>query len=140
MALLGKQSWHIITHPKCLMVRLLKAKYFLDYSYLDDVIKPDANFIAKSIFESRGVLKLGLVKQIGDRSDTKIWCDPRLPTQQNPHDETLIPAGSDDTFVADLLITGERRWNESLVEQIFNERDASFILSIPFSLRNVHDY
>lgn len=34
MALLAKQGWRIFSSPGCLMAKLLKSKYFKNYSFL----------------------------------------------------------------------------------------------------------
>jgi hypothetical protein len=34
-------------------------------------------------------------------------------------------AGSEELSVSDLLQQNERRWNEDLIYQVFNERDAT---------------
>lgn len=48
-ALLGKQVWRILQNPSCLMVRILKARYFPDCSILEAVQKKKVSYAWKSI-------------------------------------------------------------------------------------------
>lgn len=67
------------------MAQVLKAKYFLESDYLNAMIKSEASFIAKSIFESRSIVRLCTCRQIGDGQDTMIYGDPLLPCAINPY-------------------------------------------------------
>jgi hypothetical protein len=39
----------------------------------------------------------------------------------------MMIAGSEELCVSDLLQQNERKWNEDLIYQVFNERDATEI-------------
>lgn len=47
--------------------------------------------------------------------------------------------GDGEMYVADLMLTGLREWNEQLVQSLLIEETAQHVLSIPLSLRRVED-
>lgn len=59
LALLGKQSWRILTALECLMVRILKARYFSECDFLSTEVKDNCSFIWRSICTLREIIKDG---------------------------------------------------------------------------------
>lgn len=63
--------------------------------------------------------------------------DPWLPNVENPFIQTVHSAIQNEK-VSSLMVTGENRWDEDLLNDIFEERDINLILSIPL-LNNIPD-
>ncbi|XP_062094300.1 uncharacterized protein LOC133800357 [Humulus lupulus] len=83
-----------------------------------------------SIFESKEIVSAGARRRIGNGSQTIITRDPWLPCVVNPRISTTHPALAEEKVEA-LMITGRVAWDDDLVRDLFNQRDANLILGIP---------
>lgn len=90
------------------------------------------SYIWRSIMEAQVLLKKGAVRRVGSGSTVDILNDPWLPHSTDPYVHTKHPALNGSKVDA-LLIPGQNEWDEDLVKDIFVERDARLILSIPLS-------
>lgn len=82
---------------------------------------------------SKEVLLRGMIKRIGNGTNTNIWQDRWIPNHFDAHPLTP-PADQDVTMVSELLTeTGE--WDESLIRQVFIPIDADAILRIPLRIQ-----
>lgn len=75
MALLARQVWRILQSPETLSARILRAVYFLGSEIMEACLGSTPSQIWPSIVEGRDILKLGLIRIIGDGASTSIWQD-----------------------------------------------------------------
>ncbi|KAF7832358.1 uncharacterized protein G2W53_014691 [Senna tora] len=139
LALLAKQGWRILQHPESIMSKTLKAKYFNNSSFLEAKAGTAASYTLKSIIQGRDVLKLGLVRRVGDGNNIKVFSDPWVPdvdnfriTFNNHYIEQSANANS-------LITEGEGRWNVGIVREGFESDVAEAILKIPLSRSRIDD-
>jgi hypothetical protein len=78
-ALLAKQSWRLWHHPKSLVARIMKEKYYPGCSILEAEIGRRSSFAWRSIHRSCDVLKEGLIWRVGNRHSVQIWKDRWVP-------------------------------------------------------------
>jgi hypothetical protein len=85
------------------------------------------------------VVRRGLRWRIGDGSKINVWHFPWIRDDDNPYITTLTVADYDGMRVSELMQPNERKWNETLIHQLFNLRDAAEILKIPISCMRDED-
>jgi hypothetical protein len=73
LAMLGKQGWRIWTNLDTLIARLYKAKYFPKCSFINSSLGHDPNFVRRSIFNSKFILRAGNRWRIGDGNNIPLW-------------------------------------------------------------------
>jgi len=78
-ALLARQAWRLLAYPDGLCARVLKAKYFPEGELLDSVPAGEASQTWRAVEYGLELLKLGVIKRIGDGRSTQIWRDNWLP-------------------------------------------------------------
>lgn len=71
-AMLGKQGWRLLEKPDSLCARVLKGRYFHDTDFLSATRKRHASHTWRAILDAREVLRLGLIRRIGDGNSTDI--------------------------------------------------------------------
>ncbi|XP_043809037.1 uncharacterized protein LOC110606249 [Manihot esculenta] len=86
---------------------------------------------------TRSLVKAGAYWRIGNSRSVSIWSHPWLKEALDSLVSTPPPPNCTLSVVADLMIG--HRWNESLIAQLFNDRDRSCILNIPLSLSSHPD-
>ncbi|XP_021624968.1 uncharacterized protein LOC110624155 [Manihot esculenta] len=135
--MLGKQGWHIINRPQSLVARVLKARYFSTQSFFETPLGSNPNFLWRSIWKTRGLIRAGTCWRIGNGRSVSVWGQPWLRELPESLVSITPPLNCARVVVSDLIIN--HKWNESLIAQMFNERDRSCILNIPLSLSSCSD-
>lgn len=79
-AMLAKQGWRLITEPESLCAKVLKGKYYHDQDFMSAKNKRGSSHIWRAILHGREVLKLGMVKRVGDEATIRPWDDPWIPS------------------------------------------------------------
>jgi hypothetical protein len=143
LALLSRQVWRILHDPESLSARTLKAIYFPNTDILHAVVGSNPSQIWRSLCEGRDMLKLGLIRRIGDDLTTNIWTDNWIPRDHilkpiccvhNP-DEVDTPL-----LVSELICPVNRKWKKEVLEQHFLPMDVEAILQIPISFIRQSDF
>jgi hypothetical protein len=129
-ALLAKQVWRLIVFPNSLLGRILKAKYFPNYSIMDANIPPHSSFTWRSIASAREVIKLGSSWRIGNGSQIRVWHDKWIPFSRSHKILSPIQRLPLDARVSD-LISPPSSWNETLLAKTFLPFEAAIIKNIP---------
>ncbi|CAA7029244.1 unnamed protein product [Microthlaspi erraticum] len=80
-ALLGKQSWRILSKPESLLAKILKGKYFPKSDFLDEHVTEAGSHGCKGIMIGRELVKEKLGSVIGNGESTRVWEDPWLSTK-----------------------------------------------------------
>lgn len=139
LALLGKQTRRILQHPKCLMARMLKERYFPETNILNANQGKKASFIWKSILQGRDLLKKGLRFCIGDGSLISAWLDPWLPLH-NPRPPHKTVDAPPQLLVKDLLNSTQTDWDLLKVTTWIAPEDVDTVLSIKLSSSAKEDF
>lgn len=72
LALFARQAWRLMQEPEYLSARVLKVRYYPNCHLLDATLGSAPSQVWRSILEGRGILSLGLIKQIGSAMNTDI--------------------------------------------------------------------
>ncbi|XP_019162163.1 PREDICTED: uncharacterized protein LOC109158690 [Ipomoea nil] len=139
LSLLGKQAWRLLTQPNSLMSRIYKARYFPNSTFFDATLGSNPSFIWRGLVEVQDIVKMGSHWCIGDGKSTRIGCDPWMPDVGNPHVVTQLHESVSMAPVSSLMNEHGTAWDVDCVEDVFEERDARLILSIPISCRKPPD-
>ncbi|KAA3457689.1 reverse transcriptase [Gossypium australe] len=137
-ALLAKQVWRIITQPRCLLARILKARYFPMTDILSAKTGSYPSFTWRSICSARDLIVDGLLWWIGTGECVNIWNDPWLPGKDNNKisGHEIVP----DFISVKQLINGDTKtWNRELIDNLVDEYTADRILAIPLTAHRTED-
>uniref|UniRef100_A0A803LSX0 Uncharacterized protein n=1 Tax=Chenopodium quinoa TaxID=63459 RepID=A0A803LSX0_CHEQI len=120
------------------MAKILKEKYFLNSSFLDAVVSPDASYSWKSICNARWVLRKGVRKIIGSGASVDIWKDPWVPSLPEFRVEGVNRTSDQGPYMVDeLLIKGS--WDIGVLESLFSRVEIDPIRKISTSMYNTDD-
>ena len=64
--MLAKQGWRLINGDNPLVTRLMKAKYYLNTSFIDAKLEENPSHMWGSIHQAQEVIKQGCRRRIGD--------------------------------------------------------------------------
>lgn len=78
-AILAKQAWRIQQNPNPLLARVLKAKYFLRCSFMDNKIGSNPSYIWRSIRWGKGLLEKGSYWRVGTSDSIQVYSDRWIP-------------------------------------------------------------
>ena len=127
----------MLTNPDSISAQVLKAVYFPEGNILTAVIGSRPSTVWRSICEGRDVLKLGVIRRIGDGKETQFF-DNWLP-----RDHKLQPicarSATPPEFVSELINQTVHAWNIEAVREHMIPPDADVVLNIPLSSINLPD-
>ena len=136
-ALLARQAWRLLAYPDSLCARVLKAKYFPKGKLLDSVLAGEASQTWRAIEYGLELLKLGVIKRIGDGRSTQIWRNNWLSRGHG-----LKPIGPKRAcrlcWVHHLIDNGT--WDETAMRRYFFPCDASEIFKIKLLPSSTSDF
>ncbi|KAL8091729.1 hypothetical protein AgCh_034115 [Apium graveolens] len=130
IALVGKQGWRLIANETSLVSKIYKARYFPNNSFLTATIGKNPSYVWRIIMEAQILLKKGAVYRVGSGMSVGINNYPWLPDTDDPYIHTRSEALTGKT-VSSLMVNGRLEWDTDLINDIFEERDANLILTIP---------
>jgi hypothetical protein len=130
LAMLAKQGWRLLTKPESLCARVLKARYYPNFSVLQAECQNGISYAWRSVLKGIELLKRGIIKRVGDGKTINIWQDPWLPRLWSRKPITR-KKNNIITKVSELINPVTGSWDSQLVREIFLSQDASLILSIP---------
>jgi hypothetical protein len=79
-ALLAKQGCRLIQNPDSLVTKVLKEKYFSNGTFFDTPLSKRLSCVWRSIWNTKSLLKEGMVWRVGNGMNIKIWGDKWLPS------------------------------------------------------------
>lgn len=138
LALLAKQGWRLLCNPDYLVGRIFRARYYPNGNFLQADLGSNHSFIWRSVVEARSVVRMGARCRVGNETRINILNDPWLPCTENPRVTTVCPALNHQK-VTSLMMSESLAWEEDLVRDVFNNRDAQLILSIPLNSSRIVD-
>jgi hypothetical protein len=122
-----------------LSARVLKEVNFPNEDFLDATVGPHPSQIWRSMIEGRDVLKIGLIRKIGNGQETDAWTQGWLP-----RDERLRPMAprKEDTpnLVSDYIDHTSASRRTDKVDEFFWPMGAEVIKGIPLCTRNQQDF
>ncbi|WOG90771.1 hypothetical protein DCAR_0310016 [Daucus carota subsp. sativus] len=133
VAMLAKQGWRLLNNENPLVTNILKARYFPNTDFLNAKLGNNPSYMWRSILEAQEVVKQGCRRNIGTGLETSIWKVPWLPNSENGYITTEMPSELEDATVTSLMVTDERKWDEEILTDLFNDRDVQLIKNIPLS-------
>ncbi|XP_074372587.1 uncharacterized protein LOC141713189 [Apium graveolens] len=131
IALLSKQYWKLIHEPLSLLARMLKAKYYLNTSFLQADRKGGASYTWSGIWEAKEEMKKGLRWVVGDGKSIRVVHDRWLRTK-NDYCFNINEVRGDASFlkVCDLFRKNKKEWDLSKLNSYFSSEDVEAILKI----------
>ena len=105
-AFLAKIGWNLCLNDQSLWVKVLKAKYFANDSYLQVEAKNDCSFTWKSILSARQLVENGVAYLIRDGKTAHFWLDTWLGN------DPLILKAMGNLTELELSSTVHQYWNE----------------------------
>ncbi|XP_031112245.1 uncharacterized protein LOC116016226 [Ipomoea triloba] len=120
-------------YPNSLVARLYKARYFANSSLLEATKGGSPSFIWSSLIETQDVIRRHARWRVGNGNKIRIYYDDWLPDSINRRISTFPYPFMENATVSSLLNDQGERWDEDSIVNIFNERDANLILSIPIA-------
>lgn len=131
LAMLAKQGWRILNEENPLVSKLFKARYFPKTDFLNATAGANPSYVWRSILSAQDAIRAGCRRRIGDGADTKVWGSPWLPCINNGYLTTTVVLDLEDITVNSLIdeITG--RWDQDILNELFNDRDRNLIQKIP---------
>lgn len=138
-ALLAKQGWRLLQFPDSLTAQIRKAKYYPGSNFLEASLGSMPSFAWRSIFGARDQLHEGLIWRIGSGHRVRIWGDRWIPnpttyTIQSPP-KKLDPSAT----VRELIDSNTGWWKQSLLRELFTQKELLAINSIPISATTQQD-
>lgn len=138
-ALLAKQVWRIWSQLECLVAKIMEAKYFPGGTILEASVGRRPSYAWRSIIGSRNIVKEGLVWQVGNGKQVRIWNDSWIP-QPTMYQIHSIPRLLYVEATVDHLIDKDTKWWDTmLLENLFDKEEVRLIQSIPLSSINQSD-
>lgn len=101
-------------------------------------LESNPSFVWRSIIESQELAHQGSRRRVGNSSQIDIVTYPWLPCNSDPRVSTRNLAFMDQK-VSSLMVTGNLSWDHDLVRDLFNNRDAELIFSIPLNSSRQQD-
>ena len=132
LALLALQGWRILITPESLSARILKSVYFPETDILQANLGSLPSQIWRALVQGRDILKLGLIRRIGNGNSTYVW-------RQNwiPRTERLTPVAAISTsppeLVSELMDATSGWWDRTELARHFLPMDVEAILRIPIT-------
>jgi hypothetical protein len=114
-----------------LVVRVFKAKYFPNCSFLQAKVRPRCSYVWQSIAAARTVLDHGSKWRVGNGANISICKDRWLPDQGNYKIPYPIEALPEEAVVADLIDVDRGMWKVELIQRCFSPGDGFHILKYP---------
>ncbi|CAN0840801.1 LINE-1 retrotransposable element ORF2 protein [Linum grandiflorum] len=135
-ALLAKQGWRLITSPDALWARVLKSIYFPKGDFLSASKSSRPSWIWAGLCQTQGLLKSGVIRIIGDGSDSWISKHPWVPTLPGFR---LWNIANDQRRVADWILHDPPRWNVDAIAEECDEYHTSEICRVPVGPQGLSD-
>ncbi|KAM7509219.1 hypothetical protein LguiA_019672 [Lonicera macranthoides] len=88
------------------------------------------NYVWRSIFASRDLVKAGARRRIVNGIDSKIWGCPWLQYPDQPYVQTPPLFEASKVTIDALFILGKLEWDSVLILDMFDDQDCEEILSI----------
>ncbi|XP_074370415.1 uncharacterized protein LOC141711691 [Apium graveolens] len=131
--LIPTEGWRSMNGDNPFVTRLMKAKYYPNTSFIDAKLGSNPSYMWRSILQAQEVIQQGCRRRIGDGESTNIWKMPWLPCRHNGYLVTTMPSELEHVKIGNLMADSKDRWDEEILQDMFEDRDIELIKSIPVS-------
>ncbi|KAJ8899553.1 hypothetical protein K2173_018527 [Erythroxylum novogranatense] len=107
-------------------------KHYKDTDFMESGLGNYPSLTWKSVWSAKALLATGLQWKVGNGRKISMWNDGWLPMPGNSH-ITKTDVSISASFVADLFIPNERKWDIEKISNLFDSEEATRILSIPLA-------
>lgn len=129
--MVGKHCWRLLTHPDFLVVRVYKARYYIQGSFLNAKIGRNPSYIWISIIGAQEIIRYGATcSRVGNGLNVDILNDAWMADEENPYVVTKSKALKRNK-VSSLFDLNQNQWDIDLLADMFKDRDYMLIISIP---------
>lgn len=139
IAMLAKQGWRLLNDSNPLVTSIIKAKYFPKTDFLNAKLGDNPSYMWRSIFAAQEVIKQGCRRSIGTGRDTFVWKVPWLPCTENGYLTTSMHQELESLKVCGLMEVHQRKWDNEILNDLFNSRDVQLIKNIPLVSMDKND-
>ncbi|XP_074326999.1 uncharacterized protein LOC141664942 [Apium graveolens] len=139
LAMLAKQGWRLLNETNPLVSAIMKAKYYPQTDLLNTEAGANASYIWRSIMASLRAVKAGTRRKIGNGIDTNVWKMPWIPRLEDGYLTSAMQNYLGHITVNNLMVTGEKRWDLTMIKDIFYSHDVEEIKRIPLPLSDTRD-
>lgn len=138
-AMLAKQCWRIVNEENPLVSKILKARYFPKTDFLNAELGGSPSYMWRSIMSAQEMFRAGCRRRIGDGTSTRVWQIPWLPSHENGCLTTPMLYELQDIQVEGLMDTENDKWDQDILNDLFNVRDRELINQVPIPIRKRRD-
>jgi hypothetical protein len=117
----------------------MEAKYYRGCNVLEAKLGTQPSFAWRSIYNSCGLLREGLIWRIGNGSGVRIWKDKWLPHSYTFMIQSQLAILDPNATVKELIDGDKNWWNLSLLEQLFTKEEVQLILTMRVSVSSQAD-
>ena len=132
-ALLAKQGWRFLQHPHSLVAKVYQEKYISGGTFLDSELGSKPSFAWRSIWQSKKLLKEGLLWRLGDGESIQISGDRWVPYPLTYAIQSPVRVLSRDARVSALIDPHTSWWNFTRIQEVFSEEEVLRICSLAIS-------
>jgi len=136
-AMLGRQSWRILTVPNSLCAKVLKGRYFPHGDFWNAKQPRNSSYTWRSLMFGRELLKKGVIWRVGNGKKIQLIKDRWIQGLGVLKPVINLQA---DTTVSYLIDEAKGTWNENLVKECFNPSDAEQILQLSLCHNHCEDF
>jgi len=131
LAMIGKQTWKMVTNPDALITRLLKARYYPHSDFFSASIGHNPSYVWRSLWNTRDFIKCRLKWSIGTGETISVWNEPWLKEPICLQPSTEVQFMWDALTVAHLFKPNQKLWNEKFIHYVFDDGTTNKILQTP---------
>lgn len=139
LAMLCKHAWRLVNNPDSLVGQSFKVRYFPNSSFLQAKLGNNPSFIWSSIMETQEIIRRCSRWRVGNGLEILVWKDRWLPDKHNSMVESVPFPYTFNATVFSFLNAQGTEWDVDIIQEIFTDRDAKLILSIPLLATNKDD-
>ena len=100
--------------PSSLSARILKAIYFPNCSILEAELGPHPSQVWRAILDGKDIIKMGVIRRIGDGTTTRIWHHNWIPRNRVMKPLTALVADHPQ-LVSELIDHTTASWQEEII-------------------------
>jgi hypothetical protein len=113
-----------------MVVNILQAKYFPNSTCLQANLGSKPSYVWRSLFNSRELLLQEMIWRVGDGKSIQVWGDRWLPHPTSYAVQSILNTISPNATVVELIDGELKGWKTSLINEVFDEEEATIICQI----------
>jgi len=113
-----------------MVVNILQAKYFPNSTFLQANLGSKPSYVWRSLFNSRELLVQEMIWRVGDGKSIQVWGDRWLPHPTSYAVQSILNTISPNATVVELIDGELKGWKTSLINEVFDEEEATIICQI----------